>query len=333
MNLNNIFEINESNKNNILADLSVSNVLKMVSDSDTIWHNLNSDKKLVEFCKNLMDEDEDTARKKLCLFHPDFKITVLQWLLWYVGSGIRAYMQTSKGFYSRKDWAFHKISLIKMHTPPHLWKELVHTQTGFEKKCSTIHFFCRHAYVVKKLQLDYINKWLDDCNGRFKYSHCLDEYGYEPGDYVNFHRKRQQIFKKKCKKEVDMLVKKYHHLEDKIKSRWETGKNYLNTNKDNYWEWLKEVSNNGEEFLYKIPEVMRKELYDAAIARINSYLIHKGLFQDELSFIEKEEEKKGRGFSQMSNHLWIIKTYYLILIGTKEGKSLAEFAKLKKIDI
>ena len=78
---------------------------------------------------------------------------------------------------------------------------------------------------------------------------------------------------------------------------------------------------------------MRKDLLEAAIARINSHVIHDQLFKDELREIEKKEEKKGRGFSQGNNHLWIIKTYGLILRGTSEGKSLEKFAKLKKVDI
>lgn len=333
-----ISEINEMNKNNkidgnILADLSIFSVLKMASSGDTIWANLNNDYNVTAFCRNLKNEDERAAKKKLCVYHPDFQITVLQWLLWYVGSGVRAYAQTSKGPYSRKDWAYHKISLIKKYTPSHLWKALVHTPTGFEKKCSTIHFFSRHAYTVEKTQLNDINKWLDECDGRFRFSHCLDEYGYEPGDYVNFHRKRQAIFKKKGKKEVDMLVKKYHALEGNIRTRWETGRQYLNTSQTDYWEWLKEVSNNGDKITYKVPAEMRKELLEAATARIESHLIHKGLFQDELTAVENQEEKKGRGFSQMNNHLWIIKTYYLILRGTQEGKSLATLAKAKKVDI
>ena len=318
---------------NILADLSVFSVLQMATNNGSIWNYLNRDCNVISFCMSLSHDEPEEAKQKLCEYHPDFQITVLQWLLWYVGSGVRAYAQTSKGPYSRKEWAYHKIELIKKYTPPDLWKALVHTPTQFEKKCSTIHFFSRHAYTVEKTHLNNINIWLDDCNGRFRYSHCLDEYGYEPGDYVNFHRKRQALFRKKVKKEVDELVKKYHSLEENIKNMWKTGRQYLNTTQTTYWEWLKEVSANGNNVKYKIPLVMRKDLLEAAIARINSHVIHDQLFKDELREIEKKEEKKGRGFSQGNNHLWIIKTYSLILSGTLEGKSLEKFAKLKKVDI
>ena len=318
---------------NILAELSIFNVLQMAANNGSIWNHLKRDQNVITFCISLSLDDPEEAKQKLCEYHPDFQITVLQWLLWYVGSGVRAYAHTSKGPYSRKEWAFHKIKLIKENTHPDLWKALVHTPTQFEKKCSTIHFFSRHAYTVEKIHLNYINQWLDDCNGRFRYSHCLDEYGYEPGDYVNFHRKRQELFRKKVKKEVDELVKKYHSLEENIKNMWKTGRQYLNTTQTTYWEWLKEVSANGNKITYKIPLVMRKDLLEAAIARINSHVIHDQLFKDELREIEKKEEKKGRGFSQGNNHLWIIKTYCLILSGTLEGESLEKFAKLKKVDI
>ena len=327
-------EMNENKiDGNILAELSVFNVLQMASNGDNIWSNLNNDNSVITFCLSLGHMDFAEAKKKLCGYHPDFQITVLQWLLWYVGSGVRAYAQTSKGPYSRKEWAFHKIELIKKYTPPDMWKALVHTPTGFEKKCSTIYFFSRHAYTVEKNQLNNINQWLDDCSGRFRYSHTRDEYGYEPGDYVDFHRKRQALFKKKAKKDVDVLVAKYHSLEDNVKNLWTIGRQYLNTQQTDYWEWLKEVSSNGEQITYKIPFQMRKDLLESAKARINSHVIHDQLFQDELRHIEKMEEKKGRGFSQGSNHLWIIKTYRLILRGTLEGKSLENFAKLKKVDI
>lgn len=320
---------------NILANLSINNVLSMATQNDsfTIWSNLKIDANLIDFCQSIVNMDLEEGKKLLCSYHDTLDITVLQWLLWYVGSGVRAYAQNSHGPYSRKDWAYHKISLIKKHTTPELWKALVHTPTGFESKCSTIHFFSRHAYTVDKNQLDDINKWLDDCNGRFRYSHSLDEYGFEPGEYVNFHRKRQALFRKKAKKNVDGLVKVYHSLENNVKKRWEFGKQFLKTNKENYWEWLKEVSNNGNQMTYKVPEEMRKELYSSAVARIQSHLIHKNLFKDALTKVEQEEEKKGRGFSQMHNHLWIIKTYSLILRGTTEGKNLANFAKANGVDI
>ena len=50
----------------------------------TIWDYINSDTKLVDYLQTC-------DRNSLCSYHSHFNITVLQWLLWYIGSGIRAY--------------------------------------------------------------------------------------------------------------------------------------------------------------------------------------------------------------------------------------------------
>ena len=158
-----------------------------------IWDYINSDTKLIDYLQTC-------DRNSLCSYHSHFNITVLQWLLWYIGSGIRAY--TVKNNISRKDWAFLKIELIKSSLTKVIWKKLVHTSTGFSDKCSTIHFFTRNAYTVDNSHLAMINNWLDECNGRFKYAYVKDEYGYKPGEYVNFHRVRQEKFRS--------LMEKFH---------------------------------------------------------------------------------------------------------------------------
>jgi len=267
----------------------------------TIWDYLNSDNKLIEYLQSC-------DRNSLCSYHSNFNITILQWLLWYIGSGIRAYTIKKKGHYSRKEWAFYKINLLKNTLTKILWKKLVHTSTGFSDKCSTIHFFTRNAYSVDNKHLDIINKWLDECNGRFKYAYIKDEYGYKPGEYVNFHRIRQEKFRNNIKSEVDYLTNIYHRFEQNIK----------NTNID-FFDFLKEISNN-------ITENIRKQLFEAGKARIDSHILHNNLFgNDELSKIEKLEETKGHGLSQMTNHLWIVNMYLIILRDTEEGKLLDEY--------
>jgi hypothetical protein len=217
--------------------------------------------------------------------------------------------------YSRKDWAFYKIEIIKRSLTKVLWKKLVHTSTGFNEKCSTIHFFTRNAYTVDNNHLAMINKWLDECNGRFKYAHLRDEYGYKPGEYVNFHRIRQDKFRNYIKPKVDNLTNIYHKLENQIKNVWE------NNNLD-FFDWLKEIATEtpdiGEDEIYIGSSKIRMKILEAAKVRIESHLLHEKLFgSDELSKIEKLEETKGHGLSQMTNHLWIVNMYMIVLRNTE----------------
>ena len=65
---------------------------------------------------------------------------------------------------------------------------------------------------------------------------------------------------------------------------------------------------------------------EAGKARIDSHILHDKIFgNDELSKIEKLEEAKGHGLSQMTNHLWIVNMYLIILRDTIEGKLLDEY--------
>jgi hypothetical protein len=249
--------------------------------------------------------------------------------LWYIGSGIRAYTIKKKNNLSRKEWAFLKIEIIKSTLTKVLWKKLVHTPTGFSQKCSTIHFFTRNAYTVDNSHLGMINNWLDECNGRFKYAYIKDEYGYKPGEYVNFHRIRQDKFRKYIKPKVDNLTNIYHKLENQIKSLWE------NNNLD-FFDWLKEIATDppdlGENDAYIGTSKIRIRILEAAKARIESHMLHNNLFGgDELSKIEKLEEARGHGLSQMTNHLWIVNMYMIVLRNTEEGKLLAEYMSMQKI--
>lgn len=284
----------------------------------TIWDYINSDTKLIDYLQTC-------DKSSLCTYHIHFKITVLQWLLWYIGSGIRAYTFKKNNKSSRKEWAFLKIELIKSSLSKVLWKKLVHTPTGFSEKCSTIHFFTRNAYTVDNSHLKMINSWLDECNGRFKYAYIKDEYGYKPGEYVNFHRIRQEKFRNYIKKDVDNLTNIYHKLENKIKDIW--GDNNLD-----FFEWLKEIVMDPphlrENDSYISAAKIRLKILEAAKARIESHLLHDKLFgSDELSKIEKLEESRGHGLSQMTNHLWIVNMYIVILRNTEEGMSLVEYIK------
>lgn len=290
-------------------------------DDNSIWSNLSNDSKFVSFVANCKKE-------KLIEYHRDFNITILQFLLWYIGSGIRSFQRKKNDIFSRKDWAFHKLKLLKNNVSSESWNELVHTPTGFDKKCSTVHFFARNGYTIEMDHLDKINNWLDEVNGRFKYTNKLDEYRYKPGDYVQMHRDRQKIFRNKVKKDVDILKKKYHTIEINLCKIWESGKKYLKTDADNFYEWLKEVSTNDEKTIYTLPEIMRKGLFEAGKARYESHKYHTKIFKnDKLSIIEKKEEEKGRGLSQNTNHLWIINTFKLLLSGTKEGHYLNIYLK------
>ena len=281
-----------------------------------IWDYINSDAKLIDYLQTC-------DRHSICSYHSHFNITILQWLLWYIGSGIRAYTIKKKNNYSRKDWAFFKIEIIKNSLTKVLWKKLVHTPSGFSDKCSTIHFFTRNAYTVDNKHLAMINNWLDECNGRFKYAYVRDEYGYKPGEYVNFHRIRQEKFRNYIKPKVDNLTNIYHKLENQIKNVWEI-------NNLDFFDWLKEIATEppdiGKDVIYIESEKIRMKILDAAKARIDSHMLHNKLFgSDELSKIEKLEETRGHGLSQMTNHLWIVNMYMIILRNTAEGKSLAEY--------
>ena len=282
----------------------------------TIWDYINSDTKLIDYLQTC-------DRNSLCSYHSHFNITILQWLLWYIGSGIRAYTIKKKNNYSRKDWAFYKIEIIKSSLTKVLWKKLVHMPSGFSDKCSTIHFFTRNAYTVDNKHLAMINNWLDECNGRFKYAYVRDEYGYKPGEYVNFHRIRQEKFRNHIKTDVDNLTNIYHRLENQIKNIW------INNNLD-FFDWLKEIATCSldidDKKIYIESDKIKGKILEAGKARIDSHILHDKLFgSDELSKIEKLEEKKGHGLSQMTNHLWIVNMYLVVLKNTAEGKSLAEY--------
>ena len=325
MNINKMYnEFNKKNDTYSMVDLS--SISEMITNgAKGVWLRLNCDTDFINFLQNC-------DKKELCVYHPTFNITVLQWLLWYIGSGVRAFAQQRMGAYSRKEWAFHKIELMKKNLSQSLWKALVHTPTGFEKKCTTFHFFCRNGYTIDCNHLNSINKWMDDVGGRQQYQYDVDEYGHKASEYVAFHRNRQQKFRKQIKSKVDPLVTKYHNIEKQLKADWQLGRNFLGTNAPDYWEWLKEVSSNGNNITYTLPQKFRTNVLESAKTRIDSHIFHDDVFKDRLSEIEKAEEKKGRGFSQTTNHLWIIRTYQVLLNGTPEGKLLSQYLKNKKMD-
>jgi len=294
-------------------------VIMKIENDESLWDCLKNDIKLKYVCQNILDINYFTK------IHDEFKINVLQWLLWHIGSGIRTFSQIKFGNHSRKDWAFHKIEILHENLPKEIWSKIVHSSTGYNKLCKTIHFFTRHAYTVDKNQLDMINTWFDEVNGRFAYSHMRDEHGYTPGDYVNFHRNRQEIFRKKVKKIVDPLVKKYHVIEDELRNNW---KKYIVSDFDNYYDWLKDIKEGVE---YDFPAEFRQKIMEIAKYRIDSHVIHETYLRDEISAIEKIEEEAKRGLSQNTNHLWIVKIYQIILDKTKEGIFLNNYLKSKKI--
>ena len=102
-----------------------------------------------------------------------------------------------------------------------------------------------------------------------------------------------------------------------------------NNNLD-FFEWLKEIATDppdlGENEAYIGTPKIRIRILEAAIARIESHLLHDKLFGgDELSKIEKLEEARGHGLSQMTNHFWIVNMYLIVLRNTEEGKQLTEY--------
>ena len=306
-------------------DVFLDSSFLLMNNATGVWLHINCDTD----CRNFL---LGCNKKELCMQHPTFNITVLQWLLWYTGSGVRAFAQHKNGGYTRKEWAFHKIGLIKKYLDSSLWRALVHTHAGFDKKCTTFHFFARNCYTIDCHQLNTINKWLDEADGRTQYQYDTDEYGLKPSEYVALHKNRQNKFRKHIKNKVDPLVDKYHNIEVNLKALWDIGKNALGTNATDYWEWLKEVAANGNNVTYKLPQSFRTGVLESARARIASHVYHDSLFNDRLSEIEKEEENKGRGLSQTTNHLWIIRTYQVLLRNTPEGLLLQQCLKSKKIE-
>lgn len=290
----------------------------MTQTEADIWKVLNNDKQLIEYCQSNINIDNFLE------YHPTFRINIIQWCLWYIGSGVRSFSHVKFGEHSRKEWAFHKIDILHKYLPKNIWKELVHSSTGFSNKCKTYHYFTRNAYTVEPCHLDKINEWFDEVNGRFLYTHVKDEYGYTPVNYVEFHRKRQEIFRKKIKPKADVLVQKYHVLEENLKEcegfdsivEYHDGIRKLS--------YQKYVENNLDK---------RKKIVEIIKLRIEAHLLHHNLFNDELSEIEKKEEECNRGLSQTSNHKWIIKAYISLLEGTPEEKRINLYLNFKKITI
>jgi len=288
------------------------------TEPDNIWDIFKNESEFIKQCRT------NKNKEFFIEYHPTFRLTILQWCLWYVGSGIRAFFKIKFGKHSRKDWAFHKIFLMHEHLPKEIWHALVHCPTGFSDKCKTIHYFARNCYTIDKEQLDQINLWFDEVGGRFTYTYNRDEYGYTPGNYVEFHRKRHEIFRDKAKQKVDPLVQKYHYQENILRDMLEKD---LMTE---FYDYLKEL--NETPFVFDDIEI-RKKILEIAKIRIESHLIHESLFNDELSKIEKTEESNKRGLTQISNHLWIINIYRKLIKDTFEGKILETFIIKKKINI
>ena len=283
-----------------------------------IWKFLNNDKQLIEYCQ---------SNKEIVRFlelHPNFNINILQYCLWYIGSGVRSFSHVRYGDYSRKEWAFHKIEIMHKYLPKNIWKELVHSSTGFSDKCKTYHYFTRNAYTVEPQHLDKINQWFDEVNGRFLYTHFKDDYGYTPVEYIEFHRKRQEIFRKKIKSKVDVIVKKYHDLENELKTveGFESIIAYHNGIRELSYQGYKEDSSQ-----------KRKKIFEIVKLRLEAHQLHDNYFEDELSKIEKLEEQANRGLSQMSNHAWIIKAYISLLKDSVEEDRLKLYLNFKKISI
>jgi len=293
-----------------------------MNDLPEVWNLFKNEQEFIARCQSATDDDIDFFKT----LHPTFQVNLLQWCLWNVGSGIRAFNKVKYGSYNRKQWAYHKIQILHDYLPIQIWKELVHSSTGFSNRCKSIHYFTRNTYSIDKDHLDKINRWFDEVNGRFMYSHSVDEYGYTPGQYVEFHRKRSEIFKSRAKDKVDIIVRKYHDLEINLCEEL-----HFNNILD-FYEALKNISNNSFDDI-KIDNTIRKKILEITKMRIESHLIHENLFNDELSKVEKKEEELKRGLSQMTNHLSIIKSYRNILEKTYEGTIIDNILKIKKITI
>lgn len=290
----------------------------MSEPTENVWNIVGNDQQFEHSCLYINDKSFFTQ------YHPRYQINVLQWCLWYVGSSTKAFAQEKFESFSRKQWAFNRIKTMYEHLPKDIWRELVHMNTGYSNKCKTIHYFSRNGYSIEPYHLDSINKWFDEVNGRFTYTYSKDEYGYTPGDYVEFHRKRSELFRKKVKDRVDKLVKKYHYLENKLREFLA-----IKTMKE-FYEGLKLVNN--IDTFYEQDDV-RKQIVDILKVRLESHIIHETLFKDELTLVEKKEELLNRGLSQCSNHLWIINAYRKIISGTIEGILIERIIEAKKITI
>lgn len=285
---------------------------------NSIWNILGANKVLIDFCifypyPNFFLE-----------YHPVFNLTVLQWLLWFVARGVKTYSIIKEGNYSKKDWAFNKISILHKFLPPDIWKALVNMPAGFNNKCKTIHFFTRNTHHIDKEYLSKIIEWLDEANGRKPFYQTPDEYGYTPAEYIYFHKKRNQLFVSKYKKIVDPLVNKYHELEGEIMLM-------LNfSNMFQYYEWLKLVSE--QDILIQNDDLINKA-WEIARLRIESHYLHNNVFDDELANVEKKEENLKRGLTLISNHLWMIKAYKCILKGTIKEKLFNNLLESKNLEL
>lgn len=284
-----------------------------------IWECLRNDYMIVHACKTVEDSAFFTH------YHDTFNITVVQWLLWYIGSGARTFRYKKYGDHNRKDWAMFKLRLIHDNLPADLWKTLVKTPTGFSPKCTTIHFFTRNsAFIEKEEHLKSINNWLDEAGARITYA--KDEYGYTPTNYLYFREQRKQKFLA-CKDQIDGFVNEYHKLENELDNMLKK----LKCNHDYFFDWLKEIGETNEIGLEVTPE-LRSLILKICKARVNSHALHENIFgKDQLSRVEKLEEESNRSISQQNNHLWIIRTYRLIIAGSLQEKYLNEHMKFKKV--
>ncbi len=293
-----------------------NNAIMQDDTYSSIWNILGANKVLIDFCLFY------PYPEFFLEYHPIFKLTVLQWLLWFVARGVKTYSVIKEGNYSKKDWAFNKISILHKFLPPDTWKILVNMPTGFNNRCKTIHFFTRNTHHVEKDYLAQIVEWLDEANGRKPYYQTPDEYGYTPAEYIYFHKKRNQLFVSKYKKIIDPIVLKYHELEEDVIK-------ILNfTNMFQYYEWLKIVS---EQDVRIENDVLINKAWEIAKLRIESHYLHNNVFDDELARVEKNEETQKRGLTQISNHLWMIKAYGNILKGTTKEKLFNHLIETKNL--
>lgn len=293
----------------------------MTKQIENVWNIICDDELLTHYCLNPPNEQFFTA------YHPKYKINVLQWCLWYIGSSTNAFNSFPSarfGNMNRKDWAFDRIRILHENLSRKIWRDLVHMNTEYSNKCKTVHYFFRNCHIIDKIHLDYINKWLDEVDGRMTYTYSADEYGHTPKEYINFHKERSRIFKKKWKERIDNLVKKYHFYENNLRLSLD-----IPTMKD-FYEGLKEVNNTDD--IYEDIGT-RIQIVEILKIRIEAYIIHENLFNDRLKEIEKKEESLNRGLTQMSNHLWMINAYRKLIKGTTEGNIIENFIKNKKLSI